>query len=65
MDGRKMHQLSLADFCARTVDLEPAPDEYAALADEVRAVVSQKEYAWLSAAEKQRLQQDLTEPEPE
>ena len=39
--------------------------DYDALPEEIQAVVSPKEYAWLSAAEKHRLTQDLTEPDPE
>lgn len=62
-----MHQrLSLQDFRARAAPEQyVAPDAYEALPEEIQAVVSPKEYAWLSAAEKHRLTQDLTEPDPE
>lgn len=58
--------LSLADFRARaTPDQYVAPDSYDALPEAIKAIVSEHEYAWLSAAEKIRLTQDLTEPDPE
>lgn len=62
-----MHQrLSLEDFRARAApDQYVAPEAYEALPDPIKAIVSPKEYAWLSAAEKHRLTQDLTEPDPE
>lgn len=62
-----MHQrLSLEDFRARaSADQYVAPDAYEALPDSIQAIVSPREYAWLSAAEKHRLTQDLTEPDPE
>ena len=60
------HRLSLADFRDRAApDQYAAPDAYEALPDSIQAIVSPKEYAWLSAVEKHRLTQDLTEPEPE
>lgn len=40
-------------------------DRYNALPRAVTDVVSEQEYAWLSDAEKARLQQDLTEPDAE
>ena len=38
---------------------------YDGLPAAVRDIVSEKEYAWLSAEEKHRLTQDLTEPDAE
>lgn len=59
-------QLSLADFRARaSVDQYVPPDTYDGLPEPIKAIVSPKEYAWLSATEKHRLVQDLTEPDPE
>ncbi len=61
-----MPPLSLDQFRQRAmVDAYVAPDAYDALPEEIQAVVSPKEYAWLSAAEKHRLTQDLTEPDTE
>lgn len=58
--------LKLDDFRARaTQDQYVAPDTYDGLPEPIKAIVSAKEYAWLSAAEKHRLTQDLTEPDPE
>lgn len=55
-----------ADFRARaSADQYTAPDTYEALPEAIKSIVSPKEYAWLSAAEKHRLTQDLTEPDPE
>ncbi len=60
-----MH-LSLDDFRARaSPDQYVEPDSYEALPEAIKAIVSEHEYAWLSAAEKIRLTQDLTEPDPE
>lgn len=39
--------------------------DYESLPEAIKAVVSPKEYLWLSDAEKARLEQDETEPEPE
>jgi len=59
-------RLSLQDFRDRAApDQYVAPDTYDALPDAIKAIVSVTEYAWLSAAEKHRLTQDMTEPEPE
>ena len=61
-----LQRLSLQDFRARAAPEQyVAPDAYEALPEEIQAVVSRHEYAWLSAAEKHRLTQDLTEPDPE
>lgn len=62
-----MHQrLSLADFRDRAGPEQAlAPDGYDALPMPIQDMVTPKEYAWLSAVEKHRLIQDLTEPEPE
>lgn len=58
--------LSLADFRQRaTVDAYVPPDTYDGLPDAIKAIVSRAEYAWLSADEKHRLVQDITEPDPE
>lgn len=58
--------LSLADFRQRAmVNAYVPPDGYDVLDDSIKAIVSPKEYAWLSEAEKTRLVQDLTEPDPE
>ena len=59
-------RLSLEEFRARAAPEQyVAPDAYEALPDSIQAIVSPKEYAWLSAVEKHRLTQDLTEPDPE
>ena len=45
--------------------VQPQNSDYDSLPEPIKLVVSPKEYAWLSDAEKARLVQDLTEPEPE
>jgi hypothetical protein len=58
--------LSLDQFRQRAmVDAYVPPDTYDALPESIKAIVSPQEYAWLSAAEKHRLVQDITEPDPE
>lgn len=39
--------------------------DYESLPESIKAVVSPKEYLWLSDAEKDRLEQTETEPDPE
>jgi len=60
------HRLSLDEFRARAAPDQYVPvDAYEALPEPIKAIVSPREYAWLSAGEKLRLTQDLTEPDPE
>lgn len=42
-----------------------SPAGYDALPESIRAYISPREYLWLSDAEKARLLQDETEPDPE
>lgn len=46
-------------------DLFGVQKRYGELPDSVKAIVSEREFAWLGDAEKARLQQDLTEPDAE
>lgn len=59
--------LSFEQFKAAAADpdLFGVRARYNGLPDSVRSIVSETEYAWLSDAEKARLQQDLTEPDAE
>ena len=48
---------------ATAVDSSMGDKQYEVLPEAVKGVVSRKEYAWLSDAEKARLERELTEPE--
>ena len=61
-----MHlQLDPSYFGARQADRWGVRERYDSLDDSIQAVVTEEEFAWLPDADKARLQQDLTEPNPE
>lgn len=50
---------------AQAPDRYGVQERYTGLPDSIKSAVTEQEFAWLSDAEKARLQQDMTEPDAE